>query len=241
MTGVASAVHAVGVSRATLFAAESTYQSAPFAARVIAEGWVSLESLTKKVPCGGRARDVAAGVRDPHRAVAGGHQVRRRAVEDVIEHHRRRPERGVDAADLEAVDEPRRLVARPGHERPRHRARRGRRRPASGRLRACSTGCSPACGSRRPASPWGFTVIPPGWAGGAVLIERVGVCGRGEREQDEAREQGEETAHPPTLLARASFPQGPFGQLIGSRRSGAAAGADHQRAVGTALDAGKAA
>ena len=50
MTGVASAVHALGVSRATLFADESTYQSAPFAARVMAEGWASLESLTKKVP-----------------------------------------------------------------------------------------------------------------------------------------------------------------------------------------------
>ena len=66
---------------------------------------------------------------------------------------------------------------------------------------------------------------PRGGRRGVPFVERVSVGGGGQREQDEAREQGEETAHPPKLSAPERARQGPNGQPIG-RASSAMLGGD---------------
>ena len=135
---------------------------------------------------------------------------------------------GCDAADLvdAVVEEPQ--VGPVG----RGRERRGGRaaRDGGARLHAAQRALAELAG-REPEVQGVADDADSAWRRrGVPFVERVSVCCGGEREQDEAREHGNKTAHPPKLSAPERARQGPNGQPIGRARSatlGGDAGTSH--------------
>ena len=122
----------------------------------------------------------------------------------------------VPAADLRVAGSTNQGGCRPGRARAR-RASRPVRSGSSARRRACLDRSAPVLESveySRSADSH-----DPGRVPGVPFVERVGLGGGGQREQDEAREHGEETAHPPTLLAAQRPGKGRSVSSTGPRRS----------------------